>query len=328
MKIQLSIIGLGQIGTSVGLALAEHKDQIKRIGHDTNREAESYAKKNDAVDSLATTLSGAVKDADMVLLALPFQEIKPVLEHICQHIKKDTLVIDTSPLKGPVVKWVNEYLPENCQYVGFTPVIGVDFLNEGSYGFATASKDLFTGNLMGIIGGPRAEEEAINTAIDLTRLLGAFPYFADQLEIDGLMSMTYILPLVVSGALLKASQETPGWREARKVAGKAYNLVSNPFSQDEIAGALAGILQEGDENVTRVIDDLIRKLVEIRDLSEITNIQDMTNSFAKLQQERDIWLDARRKGDWIDTPKADLPKSSFLTHLIGIRRGQQPPEDK
>jgi prephenate dehydrogenase len=328
MNIQLSIIGLGQIGTSVGLALAEYKDQIQRIGYDTQVEAESYAKKNAAVDSVATTLSSAVKDADIVLLALPFHEIKPVLEHICQEIKEDTLVIDTSPLKGPVVKWVNEYLPKNCQYVGFTPVIGVDFLNDGSYGFTTASKDLFAGNMMGIIGGPHADERAINTSINLVKLLGAFPYFADQMEIDGLMSMTYILPQVVAGALLKASQETPGWREARKIAGKAYNLVSNPFSQDEIAGALAGILQEGDENVTRVIDELIRKLVEIRDLSEISNIQDMTKSFTKLQQDRDIWLDARRKGDWIDTPKADLPKTSFLTHLIGIRRGQQPPEDK
>ena len=34
MTIQLTIIGLGQIGTSIGLALAKHKNLVTRVGHD------------------------------------------------------------------------------------------------------------------------------------------------------------------------------------------------------------------------------------------------------------------------------------------------------
>ena len=33
MSVQITIIGLGQVGTSIGLALAEQKS-IKRVGHD------------------------------------------------------------------------------------------------------------------------------------------------------------------------------------------------------------------------------------------------------------------------------------------------------
>ena len=38
MPVQITIIGLGQIGASMGLALAAHKDAILRVGHDKKLE--------------------------------------------------------------------------------------------------------------------------------------------------------------------------------------------------------------------------------------------------------------------------------------------------
>ena len=75
MKTQISILGLGQIGTSIGLALTKYKDKVHRVGHDKYRVSANNAKGVDAVDKITLTLSGAVKDADIVLLALPFHEI-------------------------------------------------------------------------------------------------------------------------------------------------------------------------------------------------------------------------------------------------------------
>ena len=34
MPVQITIIGLGQIGASIGLALAAHKDKVTTVGHD------------------------------------------------------------------------------------------------------------------------------------------------------------------------------------------------------------------------------------------------------------------------------------------------------
>ena len=34
MTVQITIIGMGQIGASIGLALGEHKDLFMRVGHD------------------------------------------------------------------------------------------------------------------------------------------------------------------------------------------------------------------------------------------------------------------------------------------------------
>jgi len=328
MTMQITIFGLGQIGSSIGLALAKHKEEIFRVGHDKDRYAVSFAKKNDVVDKLSLTLSGAVEKADIVILALPLQEIRPILEHISQDLKEGALVIDTAPLKVPVLEWAVELLPEGCDYVGFTPVIGSDYLDEFEFGPDTAAADLFNGTLMGIVGGRKSSEKAVNMAANLAQLLGASPYFSDAAEMDGLMTMTHVLPRLMAAALIKVSQETPGWREARKIAGKAYSQVSNPFGQDETAGALAAEIINNPENAKRVINDLIRVLVEYRDLAETAGQGELEESLMKLQQGRDLWLDDRRKSSWIDIPITEIHRRGMLSQLFGFKDRRKDSEKK
>ena len=324
MRIQITILGLGQIGASAGMALAKHKDSILRIGHDKSRAVGNQAKENDAVDKATLTLSGAVQDADIVLLALPFHEVFPVLEHICQDIKENTLLIDTSPVKTPVYQWAEKNLPETCQMVGFTPVIGADYLDESECGPDAAHEDLFKDNLMGITAVPGASTQAINTATNLAQLLGAVPFFSDPVEIDGLNSMVHLTPQILSAAMLKISLDTPGWREARKLAGKPYYQLTQSFVQDDMPGALAAAILKNPENTNRLINDLIRALVEIRDQIETTDQEQLEDAFNKLQQGRDLWLDDRKQGNWIDTPRVDGGKRrSMLSQLLGIRDPRQ-----
>jgi len=324
MTIQLTILGLGQIGTSVGMALADNNDQIFRVGHDKTRETANQAKEKNAVDKIAITLSGAVKDADIVLLALPFQEIYSVLEHIAQDLKEDALVLDTGPLKQPVIKWAEELLPENRHYVGLTPVINFAYLEEFEFGPATAHEDLFSDCLMAIVSGPRSSEKTVKLAANLVQLLGATPYFTDPAEIDGLMTKTHILPQLLAASLLKITQDTPGWREARKLAGKPYTQVTNSFSQDDVPGELAAAVIYNQENTTRLLNDIIRSLVEIRDLSETPGQEELKEMFTKLQKDRDLWWVDRRESRWNDIKTNKIPRRTLISQLFGFRRREPP----
>lgn len=320
MAIQLTILGLGQIGTSAGLALSKYKDSILRVGHDKSRKAVNYAKENDAVDKTTLTLEGAVKDADIILLALPFQEIQPVLEFIAQDLKEDALVMDTAPLKNPVIGWAKEHMPENTHYVGLLPVIKSEYLEEFEHGPETAHEDLFEGSLMAVVTSHTASEEAINTASNFVQLLGATPYFADPLELDGVMSMIHLMPQILAAAMLDISQNAPGWREGRKFAGKEYTQMTNSFGKDEISGALSTAVNYNQENTTRLINDIIRYLVELRDMEPPPTQGDLKSRFEKLQLERDLWLDERQDTPWTERQKSKIPaKEPILSRLLGIR---------
>ena len=70
MTVQMTIIGMGQIGTSIGLALSDHKEKIYRVGHDLRKEFTSDAEKMGAIDKAVNNLFSAITEADIVILAL------------------------------------------------------------------------------------------------------------------------------------------------------------------------------------------------------------------------------------------------------------------
>ena len=74
-KLQVSIIGLGLIGASAGLALRRHTDRVTVVGHDPNPTAAGTAKKAGAVDRTEWNLINAISGADRVLLALPLDQV-------------------------------------------------------------------------------------------------------------------------------------------------------------------------------------------------------------------------------------------------------------
>ena len=329
MTLQITILGLGQIGSSVGLALRKYKETIIRVGHDTSRQAVNFAKESDAVDTTTPTLSSAVQNADIILLALPFQEIYPVLEMIAPDLKEGVLVLDTAPLKNTVLSWVNELLPAKTHYVGLLPVIKAAYLDEIDHGPETAHEDLFEGNLIAAVTSHTASEEAINTAANFIQLLGATPYFADPVEIDGIMSMVHLMPQLLAAVMLDISQNAPGWREGRKFAGKAYSQLTNSFSKEQVPDALAAEISFNHENTNRLINDVIRSLVELRDRETDPGQNELARSFQELQDGRALWLHERQKSPWTETPGQKIPpKENFLARLLGFRRSSANREDE
>ncbi|MBK7316309.1 prephenate dehydrogenase/arogenate dehydrogenase family protein [Candidatus Villigracilis affinis] len=235
MPIQITIIGLGQIGTSMGLALAAHKNSIVRVGHDKKAELERDAQQKDAIDKAEHNLPTAVRDARIVVLAIPVSQVRETLEFIAPDLQEDTVVLDTSPVKSNVAKWAKELLPKGRHYVGLVPAINPVYLHDFQFGQAAAKADLFSNGIFLIDAPYGTPEEVVTTAIDFVRLLDALPLLADPIESDGLMSTTHLLPQLVAASLLNATVDQPGWQEARKVAGRAYAAVTAGLAyQDEI----------------------------------------------------------------------------------------------
>jgi hypothetical protein len=77
-----------------------------------------------------------------------------------------------------------------------------------------------------------------------------------------------------------------------------------------------------------VINELIRVLVEYRDLDETAGQDELEESLMKLQQGRDLWLDDRRKSSWIDIPKTEIHRRGMLSQLLGFRDRKQKDEKK
>ena len=328
--INITIVGLGQIGASIGLALAEHSEMFERVGHDLDLSVAKQAKKIGAVDRVAANLPSAANKADIVLLSLPIDQIKETIELIAEDLQEDVVVMDTGPVKEVVSAWAGEYFPEKRHYVGLTPVINPAYLHGLDSGIQAAQADLFRDGLMAIVAPPRAPSEAIKLAADLTRLLGADPFFADPLEIDSLMAATHTLPQLMAAALLNATVDRPGRRDARKVAGRAYAEVTSPisyFSEPKTLGKSATLNRE---SVVRTIDGVIASLQYIRSDIEEDDGASLETRLERARNGRALWWIQRQAADWAgeDMPSTMAPGGSeFFGRLFGIR-GKKKPKDE
>ena len=318
MPVQITIIGLGQIGASMGLSLAAHKDSILRVGHDKKMEIEREALKKGAFDKVEHNLADAVKDARLVVLAIPFSQVRETLEFIAPDLKQGTVVLDTSPVKSDVTKSAKELLPDGCYYVGLAPALNPEALHNLQFGLDAARPDLFANSVFLVNTPPGTPEEALVLAIDFIRLLGVEPLLADLGESDGLMTTAHLLPQLVAASLLNATIDQPGWQDARKMAGRAYAAVTAGLAyQDEIDSLRLSVLHNR-ANVVRSLDVTIAALRALRDDIENGDDDGVAARLESALEGRQRWLNERMAADWKgETQSEALDMPSFSERLFG-----------
>ncbi|MDD2922009.1 MAG: prephenate dehydrogenase/arogenate dehydrogenase family protein [Anaerolineales bacterium] len=317
MPVQITIIGLGQIGASMGLALAAHKDSILRVGHDKKIEVEREALQKGVVDKAAHHLPSAVADARLAVLAIPVSQIRETLEVIAPDMKDGTIILDTSPVKAQVAKWVKEILP-NCYYVGLAIALNPELLHEFSFGLESARADLFTNGVCLVGADYGTPEEAATLAVDFARLLGAQPILADIFEADGLVTTTHLLPQIVSAALLNATVDQPGWLEARKVASRPYATITSGLSYHDELDSLRASAFQNRAGVVHALDVMIAALRGFRDDLDKEDDDGVAARLEAALAGRQRWLGERLAADWnpiTKTEAANLP--SFFDRLFG-----------
>ena len=318
MSIQITIIGLGQVGSSIGLALAGNKS-IKRVGHDKDFALGRTAQKNGVVDEFRMNLPASVRDANVVILSLPLSEIRETLEYIADDLREGVVIMDTAPSKATVAAWINELLPQGRHYVGLTPAMGPEHLNGTDLGADSARVDLFQKGVF-LVNAPHGTPgEAVKLATDLVGVLGAQAMISDESETDGLVAATHLLPQLVSAALVDATVNQPGWNEARKVAARAYaSTTSASVSYDE-AKSLGTAVLGNHESILRLIDSYMESMQQLRDAVESGSDQQVLEFLQGAAEARERWLHERFTAEWKHTYQDTSDVQSFgdkMSHMF------------
>lgn len=317
MRIQITLIGLGQIGASIGLALQNHKETIERLGNDKKIENEREAHKIDAIDKEVHNLPEAVRSSRLIILSLPLNQVQETLEFISQDLKSGTVIMDTAPIKIGTIQLINELLPEDCYYIGLVPALNPAHLHASELGIASARADLFKKSvfIVDVPGG--VPEVAVTLACDLVKMLGATPMLADTTESDGIMTSIHVLPQLAGAALLNATVDQPGWLEARKMAGRSFASVTGGLAYHDEIASLRMAVMENRSNSVHALDVLIAALQGMRDEIEQGDEAGIGERLEGALEGHKRWLNERYEASWhqSSTPPVDVP--SFAERLFG-----------
>ncbi len=282
---RIAIIGLGQIGASIGMDIRGSFKGVDVIGHDKDPETAGLARRRGAVDEVAYTLPGAVEDAAIVIVAVPVTAVREVLTVITPNLSDGAIVTDTASTKVTVLEWAEEILPQSVDFIGGHPMAGVE-----TPGVEGAQTGLFQSATWALIPLARAKPASIDTIVNLVRTMGGEPYFADPVEHDSLVAAISHLPIALSINLMRTVSASPSWREMARMAAGSFRDVSRLAS-----GAVDmhnAIFATNRDFVLHWIDSYTAQLQELRALIEQGG-DTLREGLQEAYDARDEWLRGR-----------------------------------
>ena len=308
---RISIIGLGLIGGSIGLALkAAGLKDIEVVGVARSRETASKARKIGAIDVEARTPEEAAKGARLVIVASPILTFPGIFDEIAPVLDEGAVVTDTASTKGMVAAWAKEKLPERAHFIGGHPMAGKE-----TAGIGAADAELFKGKPWVISPSVDAPESAIHTVVGLAQLTGAEPLFMDAQEHDAYVAAVSHLPLTLAAALFSVTNGSAAWPELASLASSGFRDTTRLASgSPEMAH---DIVQTNRENVLHWLDRMQAELTRFRSVIEQGDSKKIAETFGRPQLERDNYMvngPPRR-----ETSGDPMPKISIGDFLLGTR---------
>ena len=317
---QITIIGLGLIGTSIGLGLKKLEADYIVVGHDRDPDAMTRAGKLGAIDKSHWNLIAASEDADMLILALPLNEIPPTLEALREDLKPGSLVMDTASLKRPIQAAAETYLPHHVHFIGTNPILP----HGARLRVEDASAELFQGALWAICPRGEAHTDAVTVVANMVQSLGARPYFLSPEEHDGLVAAAETLPMILAGSLLHATTNHASWREIRKMAGGQFERVS--YLPDFKPETLAEAMIDNRDNVQNWIETMLVELEGWRKALAEGDAEILATWIEEAQHRREEWLKLQQTQDWDERlkPHRELEYDGFWARMFGYRKRKRP----
>lgn len=315
MKVQtVTIVGMNRAGIAIARALKESSPDLTIIGHDRFREWTQKAKDElGAIDRAEWNLVSATAAADILVLSIPLSELETTLLVMGNELQAHTLVLDLAVLKGPAMRWADQYLKRG-HYVGVVPVLSTRYLHDGRDEPETATADLFKNSIFCLMPSVKANPQAVATAVHFGQLLGAIPYFVDPMEYDALAQGIETLPGLAAAALFAAVQRSTGWRDMQRFANDTFALTTQPLQQ----GTDITNLALNDVAATlRWLDAYIQELTDIRRLIQ-TGDRDMIDlTVGNLLIQREKWLKERAENQWAEGAERPVDRPSMSDQLLG-----------
>jgi prephenate dehydrogenase len=194
---KVTIIGVGLLGGSIGLALKHRKLARQVYGYVRRRSAVRECLEARAVDAAGQELLPAVEGADLIVVCTPISEIVPLSLALRPALKPGALVTDVGSVKSLMVRKLGSPVRQaGAQFVGSHPMAG-----SSRGGVRCASSDLFQDAVSVITPDDLTSQKAIRQATAFWHALGARVLKMKAALHDRLVSRASHLPHMVASVL-------------------------------------------------------------------------------------------------------------------------------
>ena len=278
----VSIVGVGLIGASLGLALKGAGVVREVIGVGRSSANLDQAKKMGAIDRVAD-LAEAVQSSQWIVLCVPVAQMRAIFTQLEPHLGSNTLITDAGSTKSDVILAAKEVLGKKvCQFIPAHPIAG-----GAQHGAAAARADLFQGKQTIIC--QLQENSAADVALveEFWKVLGSNIERISAVQHDAIYAAVSHLPHILSYALMASVLNSEDAEQKLGHAGAGFRdftriAASSPEMWRDICIAnKQAILKELDQYLS--VTGRLREMIAKEDAAGLEKV------FQKASQARQKW---------------------------------------
>jgi len=250
---RVTILGTGLIGGSFALALRKHTQGMRISGWDRPKIAQEARARGAVHESFTGDLAPALRNADLIYIALPIAATLDLLPEIARHAPLHALITDACSTKLRITQAASELFPGDSGplFLGGHPMAGRELS-----GLAHADADLFRNTTYALVressdsavvaglqtraSSPAKEptsshDPRVSAFLKILEKIGAQPLWLGAQQHDYAVGLVSHLPQLAAVALasflydrldengLPITLAGPGLRDSLRLAGSPYS---------------------------------------------------------------------------------------------------------
>jgi prephenate dehydrogenase len=275
---QLTILGPGLLGGSIGLA-ARHRKLAQRVVVWARRpDAADEAWKLGAADEATTDLRKATHDADLVVLATPIGSMDPLAQQFASCLTPGCVVTDVGSVKYPVVTALSVTLHGRARFVGSHPMAGSE-----QAGIEAARRELFAKAVCIVTPTAETDKNAFELVYGFWKDIGCQVRTLSPTEHDEIIARVSHLPHVVAAAVVNVVCSDgahplnfvgPGFKDFSRIASGPPEMWTE-------------ICQQNRQEIGRALDTVIAELGKLRAALENNDVIELKAMLKRAKHFRD-----------------------------------------
>lgn len=284
----IAFIGLGLIGGSIARAVRKYHPDYHILAYAAHKETLAEALSANVIDAVCEARDERYGSCDYIFLCAPVEYNLRYLEYLKDVISPHCIITDVGSVKSVIQKKVEELHLES-RFIGGHPMAGSE-----KSGFSNSSDRLIENAYYLITPGGENPMEELAEFSEFISSLGALPMIMSPQEHDFAAAGVSHLPHIIASALVNLVRELDNEEEFMKtIAAGGFRDITRIASSSPVMWQQ--ICLENGGNISAVLDEYIRMLVQIRCSVDNREADQLYQMFADSRDYRDS-IDATVSG--------------------------------
>ncbi|MFQ6048492.1 MAG: prephenate dehydrogenase [Phycisphaerae bacterium] len=217
---KVTIVGVGLLGGSIGLAVRAAGSRCLRVGIGRRRRSIERARRLGAIDQATTSFRRGLRDAELVIVATPLGQFEQVFTAMAGHLPAGCVITDVGSAKVQPTRLAEGILPPRVRFVGSHPIAGSE-----KAGVEFARAELFCNAPCIVTPSTTSDRASVGLVVSFWRALGCRVRRLSPERHDRLMASLSHLPHMVASCLVLLAAEDraldlagPGLMDTTRIA--------------------------------------------------------------------------------------------------------------